>query len=201
MLLSKPDIIARIEAGLADPLDYRSLSFSPALRPDAIDQCSIDLRVQPMYSTFKHPKKYIGSFNIQSAKEMLDAEELWDNKEADHWDLEPGQFILTRTLEQVHLPNDLMGLVEGRSSYARLGVGIHVTAPKIDPGYNNRITLELTNHSKASYKIVAGEDGISLCQLILIGLSSPLNEDQIRGGAAGKALTIAQAEPAAKKKK
>ena len=94
-----------------------------------------------------------------------------------------------------------MALVEGRSSYARLGVGIHVTAPKIDPGYNNRITLELTNHSRASYKIVAGEKGISICQLILIQLSTALGEDQIRGGSAGKDLTIAQAEFLSKKKK
>ena len=200
MLLSKPDIIARLEAGRADPSNYQSLSFSPDIQPDAIDQCSIDLRIQPTFSTFKQPN-YIGSFNIQSAKEMLESAELWDHQETDHWELSPGQFVLTQTLEQVHLPNDLMALVEGRSSYARLGVGIHVTAPKIDPGYNNRITLELTNHSRASYKIVAGEKGISICQLILIQLSTALDEDQIRGGSAGKDLTIAQAEFLSKKKK
>lgn len=196
MVLSKPDIIARIEAGRANPSDYRSLSFSPVVQPAAIDQCSIDLRVEPIFSTFKQ-KKYIGSFNIQSAKEMLESPELWDHNPTDRWPLEPGQFVLTRTLELVHLPNDLMGLVEGRSSYARLGVGIHVTAPKIDPGYNNRITLELTNHSKAKYEIVAGEHGISLCQLILLRLLTPLDEDQVRGGSGtgDKELTIAQAAP------
>jgi dCTP deaminase len=199
MPLSKPDILARLEAGKANPADYRSLSFSPEIRVEAVDQCSIDLRVQPIFSTFKQ-KKYIGSFNIQSAKEMLESEELWDPQETDHWELEAGQFVLTQTLEQVHLPNDLMGLVEGRSSYARLGVGIHVTAPKIDPGYDNRITLELTNHSKAAYKIVAGENGVSLCQLILLPLSTPLDEDQIRGGSP-KELTIAQAAPIRPKKK
>jgi deoxycytidine triphosphate deaminase len=85
-----------------------------------------------------------------------------------------------------------MGLVEGRSSYARFGIGIHVTAPKIDPGYDNRITLELTNHSRATWIISTGEAGISLSQLILIKLSKPLTKDEIRG-ALKKELTIAQA--------
>jgi len=200
MVLSKPDILERLKSGKADPSDYRSLSFSPSIQPEAIDQCSIDLRVQPIFSTFKQ-KKYIGSFNIQSAKEMLDSEELWDHRETNDWELRPGEFVLTRTLELVHLPNDLMGLVEGRSSYARLGVGIHVTAPKIDPGYNNRITLELTNHSKAAYKIVAGEDGISLCQLILVKLSTALDRDEIRGGSLSKDLMIAQAAPIRSRRK
>src|SRR5579872_1066041 len=105
MVLSKPDLIARIDAGLKDPADYQSLSFSPNIKPEAIDQCSIDLRVEPIFSTFKQ-KNYIGSYNLQSAKEMLEAEELWENKQTEEWPLKPGQFVLTRTLEQVHLPND-----------------------------------------------------------------------------------------------
>lgn len=191
MVLSRKEILARLEAGLKDPLGLQSLSLSPAVGPNAVDQCSIDLKVAPTFSTFKQ-SKYIGSFDLRYAKDILNANELWDYHEQDHWDLEPGQFVLAKTLEMVHLPNDLMGLVEGRSSYARFGIGIHVTAPKIDPGYKNRITLELTNHSKATWKIYSGENGISLAQLILLRLSEPLSEDQIRG-ALKKELTIAQA--------
>ena len=36
----------------------------------------------------------------------------------------------------------MVGLVEGRSSWARVGISIHVTAPKIDPGFDATITLE-----------------------------------------------------------
>src|ERR1700749_1882352 len=107
MVLSKQDIIARIEQGRANPADFKSLSFSPAIQSDAIDQCSIDLRVEPFFSTFKQ-KGYIATYNLQSAKEMLEAQELWDDHTTSEWELKPGQFVLTRTLEQVHLPNDLM---------------------------------------------------------------------------------------------
>jgi|SRR5579885_1831303 len=77
------------------------------------------------------------------------------------------------------MPNDLLGFVEGRSSWARLGVSIHITAPKIDPGYHKRITLEIFNHSEFSYELVCGED--QPCQLILMRLSTPLEEGELYG--------------------
>jgi dCTP deaminase len=47
--------------------------------------------------------------------------------------LQPGAFILGWTAEEICLPftSRIAGRVEGRSSIARLGVGIHVTAPTI----------------------------------------------------------------------
>ena len=48
--------------------------------------------------------------------------------------LMPGDFVIGRTVETVGLSSLLSGRVEGRSRLARLGVGVHVTAPKIDPG-------------------------------------------------------------------
>jgi len=195
MVLSRREIIARLKAGEKNPTNYNSLSLTPSVPLGSIDQCSIDLRLAPIFSTFKQAP-YIGSLDLRYAKDILKASELWDHHEVDTWELKPKEFVLAKTLESVHLPNDLMGLIEGRSSYARFGIGIHVTAPKIDPGYNNRITLELTNHSAATWKISTGPDGISLSQLILIKLSKPLTKKEIRG-ALNKELTIVQAVKAA----
>jgi len=52
----------------------------------------------------------------------------------------------------------LVGLVEGRSSYARVGVTVHVTAPKIDPGFTAPITLEMANFGKVAVELRAGVD-------------------------------------------
>lgn len=191
MVLSRREIIARLKDGERNPTHYHSLSLAPKVSLGSIDQCSIDLKVAPIFSTFKQ-SRYIGSLDLRFPKDILKAAELWNHHEVDTWDLKPNEFVLAKTLETVHLPNDLMGLVEGRSSYARFGIGIHVTAPKIDPGYNNRITLELTNHSAATWKISTGPDGISLSQLILVKLSKPLTKAEIRG-ALNKDLTISQA--------
>ena len=115
-------------------------------------------------------------------KEMFEEADLWleeERKSGDVVKLKRGELVLAQTLEKVHLPNDLMGMVEGRSSWARLGIGVHVTAPKIDPGYNKSITLELTNHSNADYELEAGVE--KACQLILLKLSKPLKKDEMYG--------------------
>lgn len=60
----------------------------------------------------------------------------------------PGGFVLALTHERVELPESsrLAARVEGRSSLARLGVEVHVTAPTVHSGFEGQITLEITNH-------------------------------------------------------
>ena len=57
--------------------------------------------------------------------------------------LEPGDFCLGVTKESVKLSKYLAASVSGKSSLARLGLTVHVTAGWIDPGFEGRITLEL----------------------------------------------------------
>jgi dCTP deaminase len=74
--------------------------------------------------------------------------------------LHPGAFVLGWTLERVQLPamSRLAARVEGKSSLARLGIGVHVTAPTIhagfgvkrdDPSYvGSQIRLEIFHHGE-----------------------------------------------------
>lgn len=59
--------------------------------------------------------------------------------------LHPGQFTLGSTLEYICLPSDLAGRLEGRSSWSRVGLQVHVTGGFIDPGFHGTITFELCN--------------------------------------------------------
>jgi dCTP deaminase len=79
--------------------------------------------------------------------------------------LEPGSFVLGRTAEYVELPNHsrIAARVEGKSSLARLGVGIHITAPTIHAGFKGTIELELFNHGLLRVQLVPG---MRVCQLI-----------------------------------
>ena len=77
------------------------------------------------------------------------------------WILRPGMFYLISTHERIVMPNDLVGRVDGRSSWGRVGLRIHATAGFIDPGFAGNITLELD---------VAGgpveiREGDSICQV------------------------------------
>ena len=62
--------------------------------------------------------------------------------------------MLAQTLERVALLNDLMGH-GGRSKHVgpEVGLSVHLTAPKIDPGFNGTITLEIANMGPAKVQL------------------------------------------------
>lgn len=64
--------------------------------------------------------------------------------------IRPGEFILASTQETVGIPATLVGKVEGKSSWARRGLLVHVTAGFIDPGFHGTITLEIVNLSSVN---------------------------------------------------
>lgn len=80
--------------------------------------------------------------------------------------LKPREFVLGMTRERTELPirSHLAARVEGRSTLARLGIGIHVTAPTIHGGFRGRITLEITNQGEIPIRLVPG---LRICQLVL----------------------------------
>jgi dCTP deaminase len=88
-----------------------------------------------------------------------------------------GQFLLAYTQQRICLPHSarIAARVEGKSSLARLGIGIHVTAPTIHAGFGFRpgvpaeqtaqpIQLEMFNISGLP---VILDFGMRICQLIL----------------------------------
>ena len=90
--------------------------------------------------------------------------------------LESGMFVLGFTRELIQLPPQakLAARVEGKSSLARIGVGVHVTAPTIHAGFGydaldpdrpgRPIQLEIFNLARWS---VILDIGMPICQLIL----------------------------------
>ena len=84
---------------------------------------------------------------------------------AEGYVLEPGVFVLGWTEESVELPvyARLAARVEGKSSLARLGIGIHITAPTIHAGFKGTIQLEICNHGLLKVKLIPG---MPVCQLI-----------------------------------
>ena len=74
----------------------------------------------------------------------------------------PGECVLGTTRERVVLPDDVVGRVEGKSSWGRRFLLVHTTAGFIDPGFRGQITLELTNLSRVPLSLTVGEP---ICQI------------------------------------
>jgi dCTP deaminase len=74
--------------------------------------------------------------------------------------------LLAQTRERVFLKreSEFAARVEGRSSLARIGLTVHLTAPTIHCGFSGPITLELINYSPFYLRMVPGT---VICQLII----------------------------------
>jgi dCTP deaminase len=186
LVLSKADILKYLERG--------TLRIEP-FRPEAVAQVSVDLRLGRKFTIFKKPD-YLPAIHVDHS--LWHSADLWEHVDSDTYRLEPGAFVLAQTFERVTIPADLVGLVEGRSSWARVGVSIHVTAPKIDPGFSAQITLEMFNFGRVAVDLRAERD--QPAQLILLRVSTPLKEDELYGQAGhdvfqGQTLPVPSVDP------
>lgn len=169
MVLSRPDIIAAIRGG--------RVRIDPVLPEDRVAQVSIDLTLGRRFTKLAAKPAYLPAIYVDPS--LWESKDLWETIEVESYRLQPGAFVLAHTLERVTLPSDLVGLVEGRSSFARAGVSIHVTAPKIDPGFAGTITLEMFNFSSVPVDLRAGIDRPA--QLMLLRISTPLDAAEVYG--------------------
>ncbi|GEB15162.1 dCTP deaminase [Pimelobacter simplex] len=177
MYLTDQQITARLaelqlEADdLADPFD-----------PQQIGPCSIDLRLSRIYwlprarSHWRFGRPPAIDLNLGQLME-LNPSRGWRRVEAKPQDsitIKPGQLVLARTSERFHVPSDCAAALEGRSSFARLGLSIHAAGGFINPGYTGRMPLTLFNQSPFTLRIPVGTP---LCQLMFIKLKEAPKAD------------------------
>ena len=64
-------------------------------------------------------------------------------------------FVLARTVEYFKIPNDVLVICLGKSTYARCGIIVNVTP--LEPGWEGYVTLEFSNTTPLPAKIYANE--------------------------------------------
>ena len=67
----------------------------------------------------------------------------------------PNSFALARTVEYFKIPNDVLVICLGKSTYARCGIIVNVTP--LEPGWEGHVTLEFSNTTPLPAKIYANE--------------------------------------------
>ena len=67
----------------------------------------------------------------------------------------PNSFVLARTVEKFKIPNDILVICLGKSTYARCGIIVNVTP--LEPGWEGYVTLEFSNTTPLPAKIYANE--------------------------------------------
>lgn len=125
-----------------------------------ISGLTVDMRLGSKFRVFEsHSAPYIDlsgpKAEVQAALNnvMSDEIQIADDKA---FFLHPGELALAVTLESVTLPANIVGWLDGRSSLARLGLMVHVTAHRIDPGWSGNIVLEFFNSGKLPLALKPG---------------------------------------------
>ncbi|MFH7563985.1 dCTP deaminase [Oceanimonas smirnovii] len=128
------------------------IKIDPAPAEERISGVSVDVLLGNAFRVFQdHTAPYIdlsgpkGQVQEQINRVMSDEIVIADGEA---FFLHPGELALAVTHESVTLPDDIVGWLDGRSSLARLGLMVHVTAHRIDPGWSGRIVLEFYNSGK-----------------------------------------------------
>lgn len=133
-------------------LDEGKLVIEPRPPIERINGATADVRLSNQFRVFQgHTAAYIdlsGPKNeVNEALERVMSDEIV-LPEGEAFYLHPGELALAVTLESVTLPDNVVGWLDGRSSLARLGLMVHVTAHRIDPGWHGHIVLEFFNSGK-----------------------------------------------------
>ena len=66
--------------------------------------------------------------------------------------IQPHAFVLGRSLEWIELPNDVLAMISGKSSLARLGIQVE-TAYILHPGHKGYVVLEINNRNSVPIKL------------------------------------------------
>lgn len=109
----------------------------------------------------------------------------------------PSGFVLGATMEYVNVPKDLVGFVDGRSSYGRWGLRIHSTAGLIDAGFQGIITLEISLDSVFELEIYPGD---RICQIRFEMLDMPANRPYGHGSRKSKYQNQSNTTPSLSRK-
>ena len=107
-----------------------------------------DVRISDEYRIFT---------NVNSS--LVDPKNFSDDnfieRKGPHCIIPPNSFVLARTVEKFTIPNDVLVICLGKSTYARCGIIVNVTP--LEPEWEGHVTLEFSNTTPLPAKIYANE--------------------------------------------
>ena len=178
MILSGSDLRQAVQSG--------QISFAPALENRQWGEASVDLRLGHQFTKLESQEGL--TISVADGLKPLQSTNLWktvDLKGLDTFgnpkflEIGQGDFILAKTYESVTVPRDMIARVEGRSTYARVGLSMHQTAPWIQPGWSGPIILELMNNGPLNIKLTPMKD--RPCQITFFKLTSEVTKEHAYG--------------------
>lgn len=175
MILSDREIAEAMERG------WVRITPSPGdLSAEVWSSTALDLRLDARLQVWRPPdpdgvRLVVDPCDVGFSATALASVHADEEDCSEGFEVEPGMFLLGWTVEKLQLPHAarIAARVEGKSSLARIGLGVHVTAPTIHAGFGfraedpdfvgNPIQLEIWNAGPLTVRLAKG---LRICQVI-----------------------------------
>lgn len=150
-------------------IEQKLIAIDPPPKDNAYSSTTVDLTLDPTISEYVAPTPGT-EIVIDPTHSDYDHEAILTNHTKQvtinetGYVFQPGTLILAWTIEYVklNLTAKIAARVEGKSSLARLGIGVHITAPIIHSGFAGQIRLEMMNHGIMPVRL---KPNMRICQL------------------------------------
>lgn len=151
-----PDQVRTVENG---GVEVRSISYGTS-------SAGYDLRLSPdSCQIFDAGQSYTGEIDPKAfdvGGHLMELE-YRAGLQGDYFRIPAHGYALAVTMEEITMPQDHIGIVIGKSTYARSGLFVNTTP--LEPAWRGRLVLELANLTPLPIRIYAGE---GIAQLLML---------------------------------
>jgi dCTP deaminase len=144
-----------VEQGMIEPFVDRNVGKGEAIS-FGLSSYGYDLRVGDAFKIFHN-----------ALMPVIDPKAISENSFVDYKGevciIPPNSFALATSVEYFRIPENVLAVCVGKSTYARCGIITNVTP--FEPGWEGHVTLEISNTTPLPAKIYANE---GLCQVLFL---------------------------------
>lgn len=139
--------IAQIEGMISPFIDHQ---VSDGVISYGLGSYGYDIRIGSEFEVFQPLYGEPGVVDPKNASNGI-----WHFFEGDVCYIPPNSFALGKSIEVFDIPHDILGLVVGKSTYARCGLIANITP--MEPGWGGDLTIEISNTTPLPAKVYANE--------------------------------------------
>lgn len=173
MIINRTGLISRDRPPILGMLDQKQRLHGVSY---GLSEAGYDIRLKqdilftPKYGYYYDPvfeSSNIGLKRIQATQNTIIIVN-GDGRVASNVSKTIGRFVLASAIEEFDMPDDLVGVVHDKSTWARQGVSVFNTV--IEPGWKGFLTLEIVFHGQERVRLPAGA---GIAQVLFHKLSEP----------------------------
>lgn len=134
---------------------------------DNVHSSSYDVTTTDTILLFKKNDYAISLTDLDTIENLY---EIKDNK--NYYELKPLESIILPLQEEFNIPNNICAHLRGRTTFNRLG--LNISSQHLNPGYQGKLNITLTNNSPNTYKILPN---INIAQIVFESLTANVSSE------------------------